>query len=99
MSKTPARQLSDANDPRYPFAVWCADCLGPVTRGGRRLEDGTSETIKKCIPCDNDSRFLSDRHRRAIERKQEREGAEVFDSLPPEFRALYTEKGKAVAEL
>lgn len=96
---TPTYKLRDANDPRYPYAIYCANCLEAVTRGGRRLEDGSTEQIKECRECGNDSQFINEWQRQGIIKKQADEGAEVLDTLPPEFLALYTENGLPAAEL
>ncbi len=96
---TPTYRLRDANEPRYPYAIYCSNCLEAVTRGGRCLEDGTTEIIKECRECGNGSQFINEWQRRGIFKKQADEGAEVLDTLPPEFLALYTENGRPAAEL
>lgn len=85
------------NDPNYPYLVYCGDCLGPIRHECRRGE----LTRRVCVDCEQDDKFVSDIHRRAILNKQQRDGIEVFETLPPEFQAYYryTESGQTTAQV
>jgi hypothetical protein len=91
-----ARSQNPQN-PNYPYLVYCGACLGSIRHEGKRGQ----LTRRVCVDCGQDENFVSDIHKNAILDKQKRDGAEVFDSLPPEFQAYYayTEKGQTTAQL
>ncbi len=95
MAEKQTHGLRNANDPRYRFTVYCGVCLGQVTHFSVKGQS----TIKRCVACDNPDDLINEFQRRAIERKRAEDGAEVYDSLPPEFQEFYyTEKDKFIAE-